>query len=57
MEVKQNNIFITEVRNDDDGIVQFLLYITTNNEGSEVLKPDTVEVCLMVSLKNEVHGI
>lgn len=53
MEVKQNNVFITEVSNNGDGNVQFLLYITTNTEGSEVLKPDRVEVCLMVSLFNK----
>ena len=56
MDIKKNNVFITEVNNDGDGNVQFLLYVTTNTEDSEVLKLDRVEVCLTVSLYKQVHG-
>ena len=43
------NVFITNIKNSSDGnAVEFAVFITTAQDGSSLLKPESIESCLKV---------
>ena len=43
------NVFITNIKNSSDGnAVEFAVFITTTQDGSSLLKPESIESCLKV---------
>jgi hypothetical protein len=46
-EVVEVNVFITNIKNSSDGnAVEFAVFITTTQDGSSFLKPESIESCL-----------